>query len=355
MDQRLSMELQKRENEGTLRSLSLFNNLIDFYSNDYLGMAKMSFGPASSAGSTGSRLISGNCAAAEDCEFALAKFFTSESALIFNSGYDANVGLFSAVPQKGDTVLYDEFIHASIRDGVRLSFASNFSFRHNDILDLSSKISRAKGTIYVVVESLYSMNGDIAPLGKIHTICKEYGAFLIIDEAHSCGIFGENGKGIADGLMDNSAVFARIVTFGKAYGYHGAAVLGTKELTKYLMNFARSFIYTTALPEESYKQISSRFNYDSIALLQQKLQVNVKVFRAHFSSNSLNSEINSPIQIIRIGNVSKTKELAARIINKGFAVKPIYSPTVANGHEGLRICLHSFNEQQDIIKLASIF
>jgi 8-amino-7-oxononanoate synthase len=334
-------KLLKREEEGTMRSLSLLNGLKDYYSNDYLGLSKLDMTHSSSNGSTGSRLISGNSTEAIACERFLANWFKTEAALVFNSGYDANIGFFSSVPQKGDTVIYDEFIHASIRDGIRLSFANHFSFKHNDVADLKKKIASASGTIFVVVESLYSMDGDMAPLGEITKICKAPHIELIVDEAHACGVFGAHGRGIVDCLPEESEIFARIITFGKAYGYHGAAVLGSTELKNYLINFARSFIYTTALPPESYVQIQQRVQHESIPERQIKLQKNIAEFLTTFPENTFSSEINSPIQVMRIGDVSETKKKTQEFLDKGWAVKAILSPTVPEGMEGIRFCVHA--------------
>ena len=173
MDQKLQDKLNKRIVEGTLRSLSSFEGFIDFYSNDYLGFSKIKIKSenASKYGSTGSRLISGTSNESLSAEEFLADFFNSESSLIFNSGYDANLGFFSSVPQRGDFVFYDEYIHASIRDGLRLSFATSNSFKHNNLVDLELKLSKVSGVKYVVVESLYSMDGDIAPLIDIVELC----------------------------------------------------------------------------------------------------------------------------------------------------------------------------------------
>jgi 8-amino-7-oxononanoate synthase len=190
MDAKLLDKLKARKQEGTLRSLSCLDGMIDFYSNDYLGLSKQThLLNHSIAGSTGSRLISGNSVEAERCETFLADYFGVESSLVFNSGYDANLGFFGSVPQKGDTIIYDQFIHASVRDGIRLSNAKAYSFEHNSIEDLENKIQRAEGTVYVAVESLYSMDGDISPLERIAEICVKYGVYLIVDEAHAAGVF----------------------------------------------------------------------------------------------------------------------------------------------------------------------
>src|SRR5690606_26004002 len=181
--------------------------------------------------STGSRLLSGNFELYEKAENFLAEFHNSEAGLIFNSGYDANLGFFSSVPQKGDVVFYDEYIHASIRDGLQLSRAKSFKFRHNDIEDLQKGIIRFRESdrnnfadIYVVTESVFSMDGDIPDLENLSAFTDENNCFLVIDEAHSVGIFGVKGEGLVQHFGLEEKVFARIVTFGKAMGVHGAAI-----------------------------------------------------------------------------------------------------------------------------------
>ncbi len=356
MDQKLHKKLLKRREEGTLRSLSLFEGGIDFFSNDYLGLAKCpSFSKADKQyGGTGSRLISGSSKEALDSEAFLAGFFSTESALIFNSGYDANLGFFSCVPQKGDTVIYDKHIHASIRDGLQLSQAKSVGFAHNDMIQLERLVQNATGTKYVVVESLYSMDGDIAPLKDITTICNKYNAWFVVDEAHACGVFGEMGRGIVDALGLNESVFARIITFGKAYGAHGAAIIGSQRLREYLVNFARSFIFTTALPPDSYERIRQMVGITDLDNRRGLLQGNIKLFRELSVDLECISEINSPIQIIRIGDVEKAISLANKLREFEINVKAILSPTVPTGHEGLRICLHSFNSKDEINTLVKL-
>ena len=345
--------LAKRYEDGSNRSLSLFNESIDFYSNDYLGFSKTHTShniTKTIGGSTGSRLLSGNSKAAEECEFFLANYFQSEAALVFNSGYDANIGLFSSLPQKGDTVIYDSLIHASVRDGIRLSYADSYSFRHNDIDDLKQKLKRAKGTVFVAIESLYSMDGDLAPIESIHKICEENNALLIVDEAHAGGVLGEEGKGLSLTLN----VFARLITFGKAYGSHGAVVLSSNKVKDYLINFARSFIYTTALPKESYIRISDILTKkDELTNSQNSLRENIFYFRKIFDKELI-SDFLSPIQIISCPGVENAKKMAKKLQENGFAVKPILSPTVAEGSERIRICFHSFNSKQDIKQLVNL-
>lgn len=355
MDQKLLNKLQKRIEEGTLRSLSRFEGFKDFYSNDYFGFSRIKTRSETKVfGSTGSRLISGNSHEAETCETQLANYFGAEAALVFNSGYDANIGIFSSVPQRGDTVLYDESIHASIRDGIRLSHAHSFAFKHNDFEDLKSKISRTGGTVYIVVEGLYSMDGDLAPLKEIAELAEEFGAYLIVDEAHSAGVFGSGGRGIADALHIRSKVFARLVTFGKAYGSHGAAILGQKVLVNYLVNYARSFIYTTALPPAEYDRIMNVVGSLLIGEQQLLLQERIAYFRKGLRAFSSVSDESSPIQMIRIGDIEKTKKASQILQDFKIAVKPIFSPTVKQGHEGVRVCLHTFNTAEEIDELLQV-
>ena len=349
MDQRLHKKLEDRIEKGTLRSLSSFDGMIDFFSNDYLGLSKEDFScEISSYGATGSRLISGTTPRMLEIESEIAQIFAVQSSLMFNSGYDANLGLFSSIPQRGDTILYDEFIHASVRDGIRLSHAKTISFRHNDIEDLSAKIERSDGSIYVAVESLYSMDGDFAPIKKLAVLCKSRNAYLIVDEAHACGVFGENGKGLVFELGLSHLVFARLVTFGKAYGSHGACVLGSSDLIQYLYNFARSFIYTTALPESVFERNLKLASSGVASNRRMKLNSNLVYFRSNFYHSGLISNEMSPIQIIEFGSIEATKMVAEKIQALNIAVKPIYSPTVTEGKERLRICIHSFNTKQEL-------
>lgn len=355
MDQKLINKIAKRKEEGTLRSLSSFNDKVDFFSNDYLGLSRVEIPMDENRfGATGSRLISGTSNEALQAEASLANFFNAEAGLIFNSGYDANLGFFSAVPQRGDLILYDELIHASVRDGMRLSFATSNSFRHNDLFDLEAQLKKASSTVYVAVESLYSMDGDIAPLKEIVQLCKSYGAYLIVDEAHSAGVFGNEGRGLADELVITDNIFARLVTFGKAFGSHGAIILGSTELKEYLYNFSRSFIYTTALPPSAYARMEFITEYRDIPVRVIQLQENIAFFRSNLKDVKLISDKHSPIQIIE-GDLDKIKKMSENLMRQNIAVKAIYSPTVPIGKERLRICLHSFNTKEEIRKLIGVF
>ena len=352
--QHIQQKLEERKANNALRELKTNNNLIDFCSNDYLGFAsEKSIHQVESEltqyGATGSRLISGNHIIIEEVEDYLADFYKSESALIFNSGYNANLGFFSCVPQRGDTIIYDELIHASIRDGIRLSNASSFSFKHNDLVELQNKIAKAEGNVYLAIESIYSMDGDFAPLTEMATICKKQGVALIVDEAHAVGIFGE-GKGLCVELGIENDAFARVVTFGKVYGCHGAAVLGSNDLRDYLINFSRPFIYTTALPLQSVLTIKKahQFLIDNSDRIE-KLKENIRYFQEQSQQLILNTQYSkSAIQCIIIEGNDEVKKVAEKIQKEGFDVRPILSPTVAKGQERLRVCLHSFNTTEEI-------
>ena len=355
MDQKLKNKIAKRKEEGTLRSLSSFSDYIDFFSNDYLGLSRVEIPMEETYfGGTGSRLISGTPTSTLAAESELAAFFGAESSLMFNSGYDANLGFFSTIPQRGDTIVYDELIHASVRDGIRLGFASGVSFKHNDISDLERKINQSKGTVYVAVEALYSMDGDLAMLIEIAEVTDRLGAYLIVDEAHSSGVFGKKGKGLVNELNLEESVFARLVTFGKAYGSHGGLILGSKELIEFTTNFSRSFIYTTALPPASYIRAGLIVGYPDINERRKELEENVAFFRSFFNEKELYSDARSPIQILQLREMQKIKQSSETLLKNKIAVKPIFSPTVPEGQERLRICIHSFNRKDEIEKLVGL-
>ena len=353
----LLAKIQDRKQNNSFRTLDDQHHLVDFYSNDYLGLAQWNNDQKAELGSTGSRLISGNYRRTEIIEHELATFFNQKAGLFFNSGYDANLGFFSCVPQKGDTVLYDQFIHASVRDGLKMGLASAFSFKHNDLPDLETKIERAKGTVYVVVESVYSMDGDFSPLKEIAEICENHNAFFVVDEAHAGGIFGPEGQGMVTELELDNRIFAKIITFGKAYGSHGAIVLGDPVLKDYLINFSRPLIYTTALSPHAQERIDAVVKKSSAMKSERELLMKkIGLFRKLMGiSNFQIAESESPIQLIFVSGNEAAKQLANKINQAGFAVKAILHPTVAEGNERLRICIHSFNTAQEIEDLAKLF
>jgi 8-amino-7-oxononanoate synthase len=360
----LHKELKAREVNGSLRILKITDlNLLDFSSNDYLGLARsqelsMQIDQAWSLqqnkpnGATGSRLLTGNSLLAEQTESRLATLFKGEAALLFTSGYTANLSVLSCLPKRGDTVLYDELSHASIKDGMRLSLATRLSFRHNDLQDLEKKIKKAKGNIFVMVESVYSMDGDTAPLMALNQLCLQYTAHLLVDEAHSTGTFGEGGNGLCCQLSLDQKIPVRIYTFGKAMGLHGACVVGSKQLIKYLINFARPFVYSTAMEAKSIVAISTAFNFLSEnPHLQQELQNRINYFTKATRDVHQLVPSKAAIQSFIIPGNQQVKFTANQLQRAGLDIRAILSPTVPIGKERLRIILHTHNTFSEIDKL----
>ncbi|KAF8151049.1 PLP-dependent transferase [Crassisporium funariophilum] len=370
--------------------------LIDFNSNDYLSLSnsstlrehfikKLSEAP-DVLGSGGSRLlVNGRAHAA--LEARLCAFFGSEEALLFNSGFDANVGFFSCIPQPGDVVVCDEYIHASVHDGVRASRArdAQFSFSHNSLPGLRKVLIRLKEernglrlgdqSLFVAVESLYSMDGTFAPLREIADLLDEVfplkNAYLVVDEAHSTGIYGSQGRGRVALLGLEGRVLARLHTFGKALAATGAVILTNTLIRDYLLNYARSLIYTTSL---SYANIiAADCSFDMLIdgtaqhvslsnrlldlssyftetlrprLEARKIPTNLVSLPSHLISTSL--ELPSPIVPILTPH---PRPLSAYLLALGMNARPITWPTVPKGKDRVRVCLHSGNTKEDIDQL----
>jgi 8-amino-7-oxononanoate synthase len=356
-DQFLDKKLNERIDGNYLRQLKTVQGMVDFCSNDYLGISTRNllqpfFSGHEQHGSRGARTLAGNYALIEETENKIAAFHQSEAALIFNSGYNANTGAIAAVAQRGDVILYDSLSHASIRDGVRLSFANAYSFAHNDITDLEAKLKLHShgltGQIFVVTESVFSMDGDIAPVAAMVKACEQCNAHLIIDEAHAVGVLGDQGEGLVQSLGLHEEVFARIFTYGKAPGTHGAAVCGSEKLKTFLVNFSRSFIYTTALPEAAVRAINASYDvFPSMQYERKKLQELVDCFQsAKLPYKMLKSS--TPIQGVIVPGNTEVKHLASRLQENGLDVRPILYPSVPKGLERLRISLHAFNTQEQL-------
>jgi 8-amino-7-oxononanoate synthase len=371
LPKKLTDKLKFREENNSLRSLKTPTNLVDFSSNDYLGFAKSSAifdkthqflldKNSKQNGATGSRLLSGNHILYSEVEDFLSDFHQTESTTIFNSGYDANIGFFSAAPQRNDIILYDEFSHASIRDGIQLSNAKSFKFLHNDLEDLEAMLKRIQqenSEIYVVTESVFSMDGDSPDLVNLVKICKKYNAYLIVDEAHALAVFGKNGCGLVQHLDLQNDVFARIITFGKGLGCHGAAILGCKNLQNYLVNFARSFIYTTGLSPHSLATIKVAYNEMLKQVQQDKINLSENIH--HFLEEVKRLKLDfipscSAIQCCVISGNENVKLISEKFKEKGFEVKAILSPTVPQNQERLRFCLHSYNSAKEISEVLSL-
>jgi 8-amino-7-oxononanoate synthase len=356
--------LDERREQQSFRELRLPGNKVDFCSNDYLGLARSPIirehihtlltERYASHGSTGSRLLAGNYEWINDVEKDLATFHHAEAGLIYNSGYDANLGLFSCIGRKGDTIIYDQLIHASIRDGMRLSGAQTFSFIHNDLADLEKKLKHAGGNIFVAVESVYSMDGDLAPLQAVYALCKQYGAHLIVDEAHATGVIGTAGAGLVQDLHLEEKCFARVHTFGKAVGCHGAVVLGSGILREYLINFSRSFIYTTSLPPAALAAIEAGYTaFPAMNEAREQLSVRIQQFRSGLQQlETLPGK--TPIQVVMTRGNDNTRKIAATLQDAGLDVRPILHPAVPKGTERLRIVIHSFNTPEEVDSLLKV-
>ena len=380
LPKKLQDKLNQRREANALRQLKTPDaELVDFSSNDYLGFSKnptifsrvveiLKEENLELNGAAGSRLLSGNHILYKLTERFIAKTHQVEAALIFNSGYDANVGFFGSVPQRGDVILYDEFIHASIRDGIQMSHAKAYKFKHNDLKDLErllakqdeilKQVQHDANAIYVVTESVFSMDGDNPDLLKLVELCEQFSAQVFIDEAHAIGVFG---TGIIDDLGLGNRV-SRLVTFGKAMGCHGAAILASETLKNYLVNFARSLIYTTALPPHSvatilaaYEHAASDAKLPNSAL--KKLRENIQYFQKELKKQQFQEffiKSDSAIHCAILPGNARVKQISTELLAAGFDVKAILSPTVPAGQERLRICLHSYNSQNEIKTLLSL-
>lgn len=339
---------------------------LDFCSNDYLSLSQdgdlrgkvlesMARFPL---GSTGSRLLRGNSSFTEDLEEALSRFSLTESALYFPTGYQANLGLFSALLKHNAVVFSDELVHASIIDGIRLAGCAKYIWSHNNLKELEmflqQKVDPSKVN-YVVVESVYSMGGEFAPLAEIADLCEKYKCHLIVDEAHATGLYGENGSGRVEELRLKHKVFATIHTGGKALGVSGAWVAGSKNLRNLLINFSRPFIYSTA--PAFYQQIALKESLQFFAENREKFIhdffKNVVYLQSLLASQSTKlgysfTPMVSPVTAVVIGDNQKAMQMMASLAQDGFDVRAIRPPSVPQGKALLRITVSRLRTSQEI-------
>jgi 8-amino-7-oxononanoate synthase len=262
------------------------------------------------------------------------------------------LGIFSSLPQRNDFVFYDELAHASIRDGLRLSLSKSQSYKHNDFEDLEKKIKKttASSTVWIVTEAVFSMDGDSPDWDKLAQICNRYDLHLLIDEAHATGVLPGLPEMYRQTGLENHLT-ARIVTFGKALGCHGAAVLGNQLLKDYLINFAGSLIFTTALPPAALSTIAAAYESLQDKSFGEKLQQNIDFFNQNIEKLDLKNcflPSRSAIHCCIVSGNERVKELSLQLEKSGFDVRPILSPTVPAGKERLRFCLHAFNNEKQI-------
>ena len=352
-----------------LRERSLFRTLesprgINLCSNDYLGLATdprikqaviEAVARTESFGSTGSRLLSGNSTKWEELESDFAAFAGTEAALYFGSGYAANVGLLSSILKPGDIVFSDALNHASLIDGIRLSGASKIIYPHCDLEYLEGSLRVHAGAKVIVTESVFSMEGDTAPIDGLIRLASDYGAELVIDEAHAIGVFGPQGRGMAAEHGCESEIFAIVHTCGKALASAGAFICGGSRLKDYLVNRARTFIFSTAMPPYLADQIRA-----AVVLVRE-----ADDRRAHLSkiASSLREALGASglgcgattthIVPILLGSNEAAMHVAAQLQANGFAVKAIRPPTVPPGTSRIRLALTSKISFEDIGRLVA--
>jgi 8-amino-7-oxononanoate synthase len=363
--ERLRRELAELERRSQLRSLELAPAL-DFSSNDYLGLAvdprlkqavAGALAGAEPAAATGSRLLSGHSERWNELENDFARWIGAEAALFFTSGYLANIGLLAAILAPEDTVFSDSANHASLIDGIRLSKARRVVFPHLDLnfLEDALRSEPTTGARFIVVESVFSMEGDRAPLAELTALAQRHGAELIVDEAHAIGVFGPGGRGaIAEaGLAD--PVFAVVCTCGKALASSGAFVCGSETLRQFLINRARTFIFSTALPPYFAAHVRAGWELAAEADAERaRLAASAKVLRDELRARDfdlLRSE--SQIVPVVLGENEKAVAVAEQLRAAGFGVRAIRPPTVAPGTARLRISVTARHPEIVLRELAA--
>lgn len=358
---RYDATLQGLARKDRLRTLSPRAGL-DFSSNDYLGLAaSRRLGDAVAAaiaqgtpvGATGSRLLRGNAPEHEQLEADAATFFGAERALFFGSGYIANFALLTALPQKGDLLVLDELAHASMHEGARAGRAEFKLAAHNDVDAVEDAITRwraegGSGRVWIVIESLYSMDGDRAPLESLVALADRHEAFIVVDEAHATGIWGPDGRGLAAAFEGRDNIVA-LHTCGKALGASGALVTGPGLLCDYLVNRCRPFIYSTA--PSPLMAVAVR---EAIAMLsdepQRRVQLQERVALAgrQLAERCGVAPSGSQIQPFVMGDNRRTMAVAAALQARGFDIRGIRPPTVPEGTSRLRISLTLNVDEADI-------
>ena len=363
--QRLAQELSRLKEEFRHRSLSLPRG-IDFTSNDYLGLANHpalrravvdTLDAGAPAGSAGSRLLRGHHPEHAELEAFAAAFFGAERALYFSTGFLANFALFTTLPHRRDAIVFDELVHASVKEGVHAAHASHIKVPHNDVGAFEDAIVRARHSgardVWIAVESVYSMDGDIAPVSALHQLAHAHDAVLIVDEAHASGIFGDNGRGFTEGRYDERLI--ALHTCGKALGVAGGLLVGPAVVMEYLINASRPFIYSTAPPP-----------YVAAAVRRALRLVDEEPWRrdrlrqlSSFASRRLAEAVGGAVspsrtQIIPVILGEETRALAAAeaLRRAGFDVRAIRPPTVGPGTSRLRVSISVDRTEDEIEALA---
>ncbi|SFJ26391.1 8-amino-7-oxononanoate synthase [Thermoflavimicrobium dichotomicum] len=341
--------------------------LLNFSSNNYLGLAghpeiiaAEKEAAERGAGGVASRLIIGHDEAIEELEYELARFQDKEAALVFANGYMANVGILSAFLGRHDAVFSDRLNHASIVDGIRLSGAVHYRYHHGDLnhLELQLKKAEQKGIKrrLIVTDSVFSMDGDVAPLKEIIFLKEKYGAALMIDEAHAGGVFGEEGQGMAHQLGIHGQVDLHMGTFSKAFGVYGAYIAGKKEWIQYLVHTCRSLIYTTALPPTVVGGIRKALKLvQNGNELRQMLAEKSQYVRRELREAGLDIG-SSSTQIIPIvlGDERTTLAFSEKLLACGILSVAIRPPTVPKGSARIRLSIMANHEWDDLRKAVHV-
>ena len=334
--------------------------LINFTSNDYLGLTQSEILKEDmvkaiqryGTGSTGSRRLSGNHRLFLDTEQTVADWVGKPSAVLFNSGYQMNTSIFSVLASKSTLIIADKYIHASLIDGINVSSGQLVRFRHNDMAHLAQllkKYAHQFSDILIVCESVYSMDGDEAPINQIIELKNRYKANLMIDEAHSIGLFGSSGNGWLNHHNKLSEVEFLLVPFGKAFGLSGAMLLANKQTTALIKAKCRGYIYTTALPFAIVEGIKTAIKLIQAADDQRrKLNRNIRTFQSYIETKS-----ETQIQPIIIGDNQQATTMENLLIESGYFVRAVHHPTVPKGQSRLRVTLtanHTLCQLADFAK-----
>ncbi len=335
-------------------------NVLLMCSNDYLGLSRHPalLEAADSAmllygfGSGAARLVSGTSPLHEELESRIARFKGTEAAILFNSGYAANTGIIPALAGERDVILSDSLNHASIVDGCRLSTARISVFRHKDMNHLEQLLrqTRSAARRLIVTDGVFSMDGDIAPLDDMADLAERYDALLMVDDAHATGVLGQNGRGTAEHFGINGRVTVQMGTLGKAFGSFGAYAAGSKNLIEYLVNRARSYIYSTALPPAvCAASIAAIDIVEQEPALRQKLHMNRRCFSDGLKKIGVVAENSgSPIMPIMIGTSEQALKIASRLFECGVYAAAIRPPTVPSGTARIRMTITAGHTEEDI-------
>ncbi len=359
--------LARRDRKRKLLLNDHDSGLLDFSSNDYLGLSKhpkmleavrSAIDSGVAVGSGGSRLLGGHHIEHEGLERYATQYFGAQSCLFFANGFMANYALLTCLPKSCDLIIFDELVHASIHDGMSAGKAQTISAMHNDPQDFEDKIYQARqkgftGQLWIVIESIYSMDGDQAPLAELVAIADKYEGFLVIDEAHATGVWGRNGKGLAAEWESTDNIII-LHTCGKAVGVSGALLCMPKLLRDYMLNFSRPFIFSTApSPLTAYSVLTALKIMDAEPELRMVLHKRIKLAHGLFAKLGYESS-DSQIQPIIIGDAGKTMEKAIFLQNNGFDVRGVRPPTVPDGSSRLRITINAQISEKNITDLAAM-